>query len=697
MTKQFSFVGVLCVVSFLSAVFHQEAVGYVTQRASGSCHESEKQCEGDNFMGKKCRDFGYYGGNLKCNNDCKLEFSLCVMNPPRCESGPNPKFGSYKLLVDFSGMSGDCDVHPSGITFNPHTKQLLMVGDKGNYATMDINGGDLRCNSFSGEWWENDNEAVAIADVERLKDRLFIAWENPKVDDSQRNGYAYIKEYRMSGDHWEKSEFLRYWKVQFSGGSVDNAGIEGLTFIPDANDKDNGGAFWIGDQTKGAAIKVRLPLLKDELQHYETFYPYREINPGYGEASGLHYDPNASVSGHDGGVLFVSSDNANKVKAYTAQGESLSWSEVFPWQSSPGQEGIASEDCFFYISSDMNSNAQKIHRYTFYTREGTCDDGKKNQKELCADVGGACDNTYEEVETSCGDGLDNDCDGFVDADDDDCKGGPSPPIEMILVVEDSNDDAEEVISTRKVGYTSSDLEMFWEADSFSCAKKEACIARRDVLTNNPEDVCGSLKWACDYGGVECSSNERSCDGSAILASNADRAFTLYHRLRLEPRSCDFAGTAEPIVSVDSNTDCAKGAQLVGVRFNHVKLEQGHEVSSAMMEFIVDEATQGNDDDLMVEIRGEHNGDARSFSTEDGNISKRTLTNTAVYWSPPKWNSEGSSVQSPDVSPIINEILALADWKSDNAFVFVFRFVGGNSKRVITSVDKNMPAKLLIKV
>lgn len=51
--------------------------------------------------------------------------------------------------------------------------------------------------------------------------------------------------------------------------------------------------------------------------------------------------------------------------------------------------------------------------------EESCIDGILNQDEVCADVGGVCGN-QESPEISCADSLDNDCDGLIDEDDDDC-------------------------------------------------------------------------------------------------------------------------------------------------------------------------------------------------------------------------------------------------------------------------------------
>ncbi len=51
---------------------------------------------------------------------------------------------------------------------------------------------------------------------------------------------------------------------------------------------------------------------------------------------------------------------------------------------------------------------------------GTCSDGAHNQDEVCADIGGVC-GYYESSEDSCQDGKDNDCDGSIDTEDNNCN------------------------------------------------------------------------------------------------------------------------------------------------------------------------------------------------------------------------------------------------------------------------------------
>eukprot|EP00123_Amoebidium_parasiticum_P007441 comp18125_c1_seq1/m.18826 comp18125_c1_seq1/g.18826 ORF comp18125_c1_seq1/g.18826 comp18125_c1_seq1/m.18826 type:complete len:149 (-) comp18125_c1_seq1:17-463(-) len=140
--------------------------------------------------------------------------------------------------------------------------------------------------------------------------------------------------------------------------------------------------------------------------------------PGLTEVSSMCFYPMATIGGANNGVLFVSSDREDTIIAYTPEGKHLGWEKKVPKVTSPGQEGVYADGCTFYITSDQNAKNQKVWRFRFET-PGRCDDGEQNQDELCADVGGVCGGFAPGKETDCNDGKDNDCDGFVDGNDQD--------------------------------------------------------------------------------------------------------------------------------------------------------------------------------------------------------------------------------------------------------------------------------------
>lgn len=60
------------------------------------------------------------------------------------------------------------------------------------------------------------------------------------------------------------------------------------------------------------------------------------------------------------------------------------------------------------------------------------------------------------------------------------------------------------------------------------------------------DVCNALHWTCTAGGVECSEQEKDCQGSSLsLVANANRAFSLYFEAQeYASHACDFGGVAK---------------------------------------------------------------------------------------------------------------------------------------------------------
>ena len=72
----------------------------------------------------------------------------------------------------------------------------------------------------------------------------------------------------------------------------------------------------------------------------------------------------------------------------------------------------------------------------------------------------------------------------------------------------------------------------------------------------------------------------------------------------------------------------------------------------------------------VQIVGEAAGNAAPFSSGAFNLSSRSMTTAAVSWDPvPVWSS-ASTQQTPDLTPILQEIVNGSGWASGQAIVLV---------------------------
>ena len=122
-------------------------------------------------------------------------------------------------------------------------------------------------------------------------------------------------------------------------------------------------------------------------------------------------------------------------------------------------------------------------------------------------------------------------------------------------------------------------------------------------------------------------------------------------------------------------------QAVGVRFIDVNIPQGATVNSAYLEFVFDEA--GVLYYLDITIFGEQSVSAPAFTTANNNISNRVKTTASVAWDSSPVVGLGDTWTSPDISLIIEEIIAQPGWAAKSPMVFI---ISGTGKRTVESYD-----------
>lgn len=126
-----------------------------------------------------------------------------------------------------------------------------------------------------------------------------------------------------------------------------------------------------------------------------------------------------------------------------------------------------------------------------------------------------------------------------------------------------------------------------------------------------------------------------------------------------------------------------GPQTVGLRFSSVPLPHdcGDAITSAYLQFTCDEASSGP---AALWIAGELTPNAARFSNTSHDVTSRSLTKTQITWSPPAWDRPGAAEKkhrTPDLTPIIKEIVSQPGWVSDQPMVFV---IGGEGRRTAVS-------------
>lgn len=125
------------------------------------------------------------------------------------------------------------------------------------------------------------------------------------------------------------------------------------------------------------------------------------------------------------------------------------------------------------------------------------------------------------------------------------------------------------------------------------------------------------------------------------------------------------------------------AQTVGLRFTDLALGHQATIKRAFVEFTVDETGA---ETTTLQIAGEATGNAATFAVTPGNLSQRPLTTALVAWpNIPAWHSVGASVRTPDLTPIIQEIVNRNDWAVGHALSLIIR---GTGQRIAVAFDGN---------
>ncbi|MBW2526240.1 MAG: RTX toxin, partial [Deltaproteobacteria bacterium] len=122
------------------------------------------------------------------------------------------------------------------------------------------------------------------------------------------------------------------------------------------------------------------------------------------------------------------------------------------------------------------------------------------------------------------------------------------------------------------------------------------------------------------------------------------------------------------------------SQLVGVRFRNVAIPPGATIVSAHLELTADEVSTGA---ASLVVHGQAADDGATFASSGYDISSRPRTAASVAWNPPEWLTLGETHLSPDLSPIVQEIVDRSGWSPCNAIVLI---VSGTGRRTADAYD-----------
>ena len=125
-------------------------------------------------------------------------------------------------------------------------------------------------------------------------------------------------------------------------------------------------------------------------------------------------------------------------------------------------------------------------------------------------------------------------------------------------------------------------------------------------------------------------------------------------------------------------------QTVGIRFPSLSVPAGATVVRAWVQFTTDEATTGATN---LTIGAQAADNPATFASTSRSVSSRARTTASVAWTPPAWPTKGqrgTDQQTPDLSPLLQQVLSRAGWASGNAVVIV---ISGTGTRTASAFDK----------
>jgi hypothetical protein len=124
-----------------------------------------------------------------------------------------------------------------------------------------------------------------------------------------------------------------------------------------------------------------------------------------------------------------------------------------------------------------------------------------------------------------------------------------------------------------------------------------------------------------------------------------------------------------------------GTHTAGLRFPGIGVARGTKVLQAYVEFT---ATDSDSKTTNLTFHGQAVDNAPTFGSAANDITDRATTTAAVEWeNVPPWSQAGAKYRSPDLSPIIQEILNRPGWGPGNALALILT---GSGKREAVSYD-----------
>ncbi len=134
-------------------------------------------------------------------------------------------------------------------------------------------------------------------------------------------------------------------------------------------------------------------------------------------------------------------------------------------------------------------------------------------------------------------------------------------------------------------------------------------------------------------------------------------------------------------------------QIVGMRWPALAIPRNATITAAWVQFA---ARQSHSVTTQLAFSAQAADNAAAFATTTSNVSARPRTTAAVSWTPDAWvaGGAGAAQRTPDLSPLIREVVNRGGWASGNALAMI---VTGTGRRSAWSRDGNQAIAPLLHV
>lgn len=156
-------------------------------------------------------------------------------------------------------------------------------------------------------------------------------------------------------------------------------------------------------------------------------------------------------------------------------------------------------------------------------------------------------------------------------------------------------------------------------------------------------------------------------------------------------SLDYDSSDLEITYEGTMDDGSGNYQQIGLRFSNLQIPVGATITSAYIQFCVDEPGK-NTDPFSVNIFTEDTENSQAFANVPFTVSTRVKSESSVLWSGiPMWTVEhesGTDQQTPDLKDLVQDIVDKDGWAMGNAISFIMQSTDsdGVSQRTAESFD-----------